>query len=139
MNVFQLTNVLSKVQWETPISGTNHQIYPLIDPNILIILLIVYILLILSIFLQAQHTGDGPPYPLPRSSSGRALLKGALARGHVKRTRCKGKNGKKGKGEVLDLIVTIDLVSNRNSNMVHKGRFALKLFNIFIILIFTPN
>jgi len=57
----------------------------------------------------AQHTGDGPPYPLPRSSSGRALLKGALARGHVKRTRCKGKNGKKGKGEVLDLIVTIDL------------------------------
>jgi len=57
----------------------------------------------------AQHTGDGPPYPLPRSSSGRALLKGALARGHVKRTRCKGKNGKKGKGETLDLIVTIDL------------------------------
>lgn len=52
---------------------------------------------------------DGPPYPLPRSSSGRALLKGALARGHVKRTRCKGKNGKKGKGETLDLIVTIDL------------------------------
>jgi len=57
------------------------------------------------------HDGkDGPPYPLPRSSSGRALLKGALARGHVKRTRCKGKNGKKGKGETLDLIVTIDLV-----------------------------
>ena len=91
------------------------------------------------LFLQAQHTGDGPPYPLPRSSSGRALLKGALARGHVKRTRCKGKNGKKGKGEVLDLIVTIDLVSNRNSNMVHRGRFALKSFNIFIILIFTAN
>ena len=68
-------------------------------------------MLILYIFLQAQHTGDGPPYPLPRSSSGRALLKGALARGHVKRTRCKGKNGKKGKGETLDLIVTIDLVS----------------------------
>ena len=84
------------------------------------------------IFLQAQHTGDGPPYPLPRSSSGRALLKGALARGHVKRTRCKGKNGKKGKGEVLDLIVTIDLVSNRNSNMVQRGRFALKYFYVLL-------
>ena len=46
----------------------------------------------------------------------------------MKRTRCKGKNGKKGKGEVLDLIVTIDLVSNRNSNMVHRGRFALNSF-----------
>ena len=84
------------------------------------------------IILQAQHTGDGPPYPLPRSSSGRALLKGALARGHVKRTRCKGKNGKKGKGEVLDLIVTIDLVSNRNSNMVQRGRFALKYFYVLL-------
>ena len=63
-------------------------------------------------FLQISDNKDGgPPYPLPRSSSGRALLKGALARGHVKRTRCKGKNGKKGKGETLDLIVTIDLVS----------------------------
>ena len=68
--------------------------------------------LILS--LQAQGNHDGPPYPLPRSSSGRALLKGALARGHVKRTRCKGKNGKKGKGETLDLIVTIDLVSSNH-------------------------
>ena len=85
-----------------------------------------YILLILYIFLQAQHTGDGPPYPLPRSSSGRALLKGALARGHVKRTRCKGKNGKKGKGETLDLIVTIDLVSivrkeSRKASMHTEG------------------
>jgi hypothetical protein len=61
--------------------------------------------------LQIQgKPGCGPPYPLPRSASGRALLKGALARGHVKRSKCKGKNGKKGKGEVVDLIVNIDLV-----------------------------
>ena len=57
----------------------------------------------------------------------------------MKRTRCKGKNGKKGKGEVLDLIVTIDLVSNRNSNMVHRSRFALKSVKTFIILIFTAS
>ena len=45
----------------------------------------------------------------------------------MKRTRCKGKNGKKGKGEVLDLIVTIDLVSNRNS-MGCQGGMKLKSF-----------
>ena len=57
------------------------------------------------------NPGGGPPYPLPRSASGRALLKGALARGHVKRSKNKGKNGKKNGKETLDLIVTIDLVS----------------------------
>ena len=64
-----------------------------------------------SKFQGQANPGGGPPYPLPRSASGRALLKGALARGHVKRSKCKGKNGKKGGKDTLDLIVTIDLVS----------------------------
>ena len=70
-------------------------------------------LLEISVFsFQGQiNPGGGPPYPLPRSASGRALLKGALARGHVKRSKNKGKNGKKNGKETLDLIVTIDLVS----------------------------
>jgi len=77
------------------------------------------------------HDGkDGPPYPLPRSSSGRALLKGALARGHVKRTRCKGKNGKKGKGETLDLIVTIDLEEwQLNPEQVAEFKEVFMLFD----------
>lgn len=63
----------------------------------------------LDLFPGQANPGGGPPYPLPRSASGRALLKGALARGHVKRSKCKGKNGKKGGKDTLDLIVTIDL------------------------------
>ena len=77
------------------------------------------------------NPGGGPPYPLPRSASGRALLKGALARGHVKRSKNKGKNGKKNGKETLDLIVTIDLVSlavKKNFLYVHFGCAKMKDF-----------
>ena len=72
------------------------------------------------LFLYSQNKQGGPPpHPyVPRSASGRLLTgpggKPPTSRGHVKHTKGKGKKGKKGKKDQYDLIVNIDLVSERD-------------------------
>ncbi len=59
-----------------------------------------------------QNKQGPPPHPyVPRSASGRPGGKPPTSRGCVKRTKSKGKKGKKGCRDTYDLIVNIDLVS----------------------------
>ena len=83
-------------------------------------------------FFFFQNKQGPPPHPyVPRSASGRPGGKPPTSRGCVKRTKGKGKKGKKGCRDTYDLIVNIDLVKKNILYIFKRKRTGNIAFRSF--------